>query len=254
MKVFSNLVRYYRVNEKHQDMPFMLPAATLQGVSYVAQSVYFLPTACSLSRSWEPQESWQVRVGFCSLTVLLSQGLLPAWGGMPAGMSWHCGCCKLRAAVLNRDVSPLSTGPQALLGSLWSKNMLVSGSKPSDFLRLHRLRHLTHSGNRTGISENGVILKMLHCPYQWAWCSPVAWPDLAAWSPGLFCGTIWAEPGADPHTAPSLQVGTAGISFSVTRAHHTTAPQLMLWRSSRWVACLKLRLAVLFRFSWLTQL
>lgn len=75
-------------------------------------SFYFLPTAClglALSRSWEPEESREVRFGFCSLIVLLSQGSLPAWAGVPAGMSGHYGCCRLGPSVLNRDsvLSPL---------------------------------------------------------------------------------------------------------------------------------------------------
>lgn len=93
-----------RVNQKHQEMPFKLPGAALQDVSYIAQSVYFPPTGPGSLRKADRGE----------LVALLTQGLLPAWAAVPAGMSWHCGCCKQRASVLSRD-----SVPSPLLGSVW---------------------------------------------------------------------------------------------------------------------------------------
>lgn len=89
-----------------------------------------------------------------------------------------------------------------------------------------------------------------------AWCSPGACPDFAVWSPGC-SWHIWGEPGADPQAGGDTLLPPCRL-WQLQSAFHwpgaPTAPQLMLWTSSRWVACLKLGLAGLCRFSGLTQL
>lgn len=104
--------------------------------------------------------------------------------------------------------SPLSTAPQALLGSVWCQNMLVSGFKPLWFPEVLSLEPITSPTVEIGQgpSENGVILEMLCCP---------SIPDFSKRLPEL-----WRR-------QKSQQVQTCS----------SLRPGLLLPRSSAWPCC-----------------
>lgn len=217
----------------------MLPAAALQDVSYIAQRVYFLPTACSLSR-WELVSAhwWFCWARACSM--LGQERQQEHHGTVGAASRGH----QLWAGIQSSHHWPSSTAGFSMMlehASGWFQTPLISwgsiiwgsGNRTGHFrewrhfenvtvpipVSFNRLQELWRKQKSQQVQTCSSLRQQPDAPQELV----LTWPPGALAAPDTSEESLELTPSWGRPSAPSLQAVTAAISFSLTWGTHSSS-------------------------------